>query len=237
MTVYVFDMDGTLTPPRLPMTSDFAVAFKPWLANHIAYIATGSDFKKVEEQLGADVIDAFTGIYCAMGNQLRRGHDIVYQKNFQLSDELHQDLEYFRKTSAYPGPFFDNYIEERVGMVNFSVLGRNCPYDERIRYQQWDQVNGERNAIRETLTQKYPQLEISVGGSISIDITPVGCGKGQIAHYVRDAYPDEHIVFMGDRTFPGGNDHELAAALSLLPDTETIQVEGPEAVLTYLKQH
>ena len=237
MTVYLFDMDGTLTPPRLPMTSEFATPFKLWLSNHTAYIATGSDFKKVEEQLSPDVIEAFTGIYCAMGNQLRRGHDIVYQKNFKISDDLRQDLEHFRATSAYPGPFFDNYIEERVGMVNFSVLGRNCPYEERNRYQIWDQVHGERNSIRDTLTEKYPELEISVGGSISIDITPIGCGKGQIAHYVRDAYPDEHIVFMGDRTFPGGNDYELAVALSQLSNTETVQVPGPEAVITYLHLH
>lgn len=92
------------------------------------------------------------------------------------------------------------------------------------------QRNGERLAIHSELSAKYPYLEISVGGSISIDITPVGCGKGQIAQHVRNAYPDENIVFMGDRTLPGGNDHELAMALTLLADTETIQVSGPEAV-------
>lgn len=44
-------MDGTLTPPRLPMTEDFADTFVPWLAHHKAFIATGSDFAKVMEQL------------------------------------------------------------------------------------------------------------------------------------------------------------------------------------------
>ncbi len=178
MTVYLFDMDGTLTPPRLPMTEDFAETFVPWLAHHKAFIATGSDFAKVKEQLPDSVINAFSGIYCAMGNQLRRGHEIVYQKNFKLSDELREDLERFRATSRYPGPFFENYIEERVGMVNFSVLGRNCPYEERNRYQAWDRENGERLSIHSELSAKYPCLEISVGGSISIDITPAGCGKG-----------------------------------------------------------
>lgn len=169
-----------------------------------------------------------------MGNQLRRGHEIVYQKNFKLSDELREDLERFRATSRYPGPFFENYIEERVGMVNFSVLGRNCPYEERNRYQAWDRENGERLSIHSELSAKYPCLEISVGGSISIDITPAGCGKGQIAQHVRNAYPDEKIVFMGDRTLPGGNDHELAMALTVLADTKTIQVSGPEAVINEL---
>lgn len=232
MTVYLFDMEGTLTPPRLPMTEDFADTFVPWLAHHKAFIATGSDFAKVMEQLPDSVINAFSGIYCAMGNQLRQGHEIVYQKDFKLSDDLREGA--FPAISKYPGPFFDNYIEERVGMVNFSVLGRNCPYEERNRYQIWDRENGERLAIHSELSAKYPYLEISVGGSISIDITPVGCGKGQIAQHVRNAYPDENIVFMGDRTLPGGNDHELAMALTLLADTETIQVSGPEAVINEL---
>ena len=96
MTVYLFDMDGTLTPPRLPMTEDFADTFVPWLAHHKAFIATGSDFAKVMEQLPDSVINAFSGIYCAMGNQLRQGHEIVYQKDFKLSDDLREDLERFR---------------------------------------------------------------------------------------------------------------------------------------------
>lgn len=95
MTVYLFDMDGTLTPPRLPMTEDFAEIFVPWLAHHKAFIATGSDFAKVMEQLPDSVINAFSGIYCAMGNQLRRGHEIVYQKDFKISDDLRDDLERF----------------------------------------------------------------------------------------------------------------------------------------------
>lgn len=104
------------------------------------------------EQLPDSVINAFSGIYCAMGNQLRQGHEIVYQKDFKLSDDLREDLERFRAISKYPGPFFDNYIEERVGMVNFSVLGRNCPYEERNRYQIWDRENGERLAIHSELS-------------------------------------------------------------------------------------
>ena len=38
MTKYLFDMDGTLTPPRLPMTEDFADAFVPWLSIHCDWI-------------------------------------------------------------------------------------------------------------------------------------------------------------------------------------------------------
>lgn len=224
-------MDGTLTAPRVPMDKDFARLFIKWLKIHKAYIATGSDFIKVEEQLPENVIESFTGIFCSMGNQLRHGYEIIYQNEFLLSDELRNDLEFFRKTSKFPGPFYSNYIEERTGMVNFSVLGRNCPYEERERYKRWDSNNKERRSIQTFLQEKYPNLEISVGGSISIDITPIGHGKGQIASAVRQKHPNEKIIFFGDKTFEGGNDYELAQALRAIPNTTTIQVDGPEVVL------
>ena len=39
MAVYVFDMDGTLTPARLPMTAEFAIHFYEWQKNHKSFIA------------------------------------------------------------------------------------------------------------------------------------------------------------------------------------------------------
>ena len=36
MTIYIFDMDGTLTPARKPMTEDFKTEFLPWLKKHTA---------------------------------------------------------------------------------------------------------------------------------------------------------------------------------------------------------
>ena len=209
-SIYVFDMDGTLTPARLPMTAGFALKFEEWQKTHCSFIATGSDYLKVQEQLPIDVINAFTGIYCSMGNVLISQGNVVHQNEFIEPTELISDLEAFRKNTQYTGPLFDNFVERRVGMINFSVLGRNCPYAERDRYKAWDDIAKERIGIQAILQKKYPELEITVGGSISIDITPQGRGKGQIAHQLRERYPDRQIVFFGDKTFSGGNDYELA---------------------------
>ena len=235
MTLYVFDMDGTLTPARLPMTVEFAVRFYEWQKTHKSFIATGSDYTKVEEQLPPSVINGFTGIYCSMGNVLKAQGQIVYQKDFTPSPLLLERLEGFRANTAYPGPLFDNYIENRIGMVNFSVLGRNCPYTERERYCAWDSAHHERATIQQKLLQEFPDLDIAVGGSVSMDITPKGCGKEQIALHLRETYPDEGIIFFGDRTFKGGNDYELAQALAALPATKTVQVNNPDFVLAYLE--
>lgn len=234
MTIYVFDLDGTLTPPRLPMQPDFTAKFLPWLNTHTAFIATGSNLAKVSEQMDAQTLNAFSGIYCSMGNEFWRGGKYVYQNTFTPDKALLNKLEEFRQNTAYSYTLYPNYIELRTGMLNFSVLGRDCPYEERLRYQKWDSEHHERLHIKEVLEQEFPKYEFSVGGSISIDINPCGCSKAQIAGKLRQSYPEEKIVFFGDRTLQGGNDYELAEALRQLPNTKIVQVNGPEDVLTSL---
>lgn len=234
MTIYVFDLDGTLTPPRLPMQSEFTAKFLPWLNTHAAFIATGSNLAKVSEQMDAQTLNAFSGIYCSMGNEFWRGGKYVYQNTFTPDTHLMAKLEEFRQNTAYPHTLYPNYIELRAGMLNFSVLGRDCPYEERLRYQKWDAEHHERLQIKKVLEHEFPKYEFSVGGSISIDINPCGCSKAQIAGKLRQNYPDEKIVFFGDRTMQGGNDFELAEALRRLPNTKIVQVNKPEDVLISL---
>ena len=237
MAIYVFDMDGTLTPARLPMTAEFAINFYEWQKTHKSFIATGSDYKKVEEQLPVSIIRSFTGIYSSMGNILTAQNSIIYQNNFTPSKRLIEKLEGFRRTTKYPCQLYPKYIEERIGMVNFSVLGRDCPYSERERYSLWDKHEQERQQIANELRIEFPEYDIAVGGSISMDITPKGYGKEQIAQHLRKTYPSEKIIFFGDKTFEGGNDYELAEALRQLNNTIVVQVDNPEDVLTYLKNN
>ena len=229
-------MDGTLTPARKPMTPQFAEEFMPWLKSHIAFIATGSDYKKVCEQLPKKIIDEFDGIYCSMGNTLYKGNELLYRKDIEYNNKLLADLEEFRKTTKYPNQLFNNYIEKRIGMINFSVIGRDCPYEEREKYTAWDKVNKERLHIQNILKEKYPAYDFECGGNISLDIIPKGCGKGQIAYHLREKYPNDKIIFLGDRTYEGGNDYALAAELLKMENTEVVQVENPDEVLNYLKK-
>lgn len=235
MTIYVFDMDGTLTPARKPMETMFAARFLPWLNKNKAYIATGSDFVKVEEQMPREVIDAFTGIFCSMGNVLWQKGKVVYNRDFEPEEELIADLERFRADTKYPFTLYPNYIEKRIGALNFCTLGRNCPYEAREKYAAWDSENKERLIIQKVLSEKYLAYDFSLGGAVSIDIVKKGCGKGQIAKELREISPNEEIVFFGDRTFDGGNDYELACALREYKNTKVVQVDTPQDVLEYLK--
>ncbi|MDR0556138.1 MAG: HAD-IIB family hydrolase [Holosporaceae bacterium] len=235
-TVFLADMDGTLTPARLPMTKNFAVYFEKFIANKLFYIVSGSDYGKILEQLPANIVEKITGIYASMGNEFYEKGKLIYKNEFVPEESLLEKLEYYRRVTKYPFELYPNYLEKRCGMVNFSVLGRNCSHEERVRYNKWDKKNGEREEIARELSAAYPKYDISLGGEISIDIVPYGSGKDQVANRLRAIYKREKIVFFGDRTENGGNDYSIAQRLLALGNAEVVPVCGSEDVLRILRE-
>ena len=69
-----------------------------------------------------------------------------------------------------------------------------------------------------------------------MDITPKGCGKEQVATKLRAQFPDEKIIFFGDKTFEGGNDYSLAVAVLELGNSSVVQVSGPDETKEVLKK-
>ncbi len=236
MNIYIFDMDGTLTPARQKMSPDFAKRFVPWVKSHIAYLAAGSNYEKIVEQIPGDAVGTgFSGIYSSMGNVFHEKGKEIYRNQIMLKKELLQTLEWYRKNTAYKGKLYGNYMELRPGMLNFSVLGRNCPFAERAKYNEWDNKHHERESVVKEVNSKFPEYEASLGGKISVDIVMKGGGKEQIATKIRERHPEDKIIFIGDRTEKGGNDYALAEALRNMENTEIVAVNSPDDVLDYLK--
>ena len=55
--VYIFDVDGTLTPSRRPMTDDFENFFFKWATRNTFYLVSGSDLDKIKEQVPDYILD------------------------------------------------------------------------------------------------------------------------------------------------------------------------------------
>ncbi|MDR2067842.1 MAG: HAD-IIB family hydrolase [Holosporaceae bacterium] len=233
-TVFAADMDGTLTPARLPMTKEFVEFFSNFLKGKIFYIVSGSDYKKILEQVPEKILSRISGIFSSLGNEFYVNGELVYQNNFEPEEIMLERLENYRRNSAYPFELFPNYIEIRVGMINFSVLGRDCPQSERDRYFLWDKQNGERKKIADDLSRDCPAYDISIGGNISIDVVPKGFGKEQVANRLRKIYPNEKIIFLGDRIKTGGNDYAIAQRLLALGNAEIFAVDGPDDAMRIL---
>ncbi|MDO4974975.1 MAG: HAD-IIB family hydrolase [Alphaproteobacteria bacterium] len=233
--VFLSDMDGTLTPSRQSMTPEFEKDFNELITDTHFYIVTGSDIEKIKEQIPENVMKKLTGIFASMGNEFYVNGERISKNEFIPEESLIKKLEDYVENTRYPYPLFPNHIEKRCGMVNFCVVGRECPLEERFRYQNWDKENGERKSIAIELAKIYPQYSFEIGGAISIDIVPNGFGKVQVADKLREMYQREKIIFFGDRTEQGGNDYEVAERLLELGNSEIVTVQEPNDVLEYLK--
>ena len=204
---FAFDVDGTLTPSRQRIDAEFAKWFLTFAKENTVYLVSGSDYAKTLEQLGTEICEGVAGVYSCAGNALYvKGHQ-VYANSFDLTVDELQFLENLLELSAYPERT-GQHIEMRLGLCNFSIVGRGANIEQRKAYVRYDTAINERNNLAELITFRFPRLEATVAGETGIDIYLKGKDKSQIANDIKP------FVFFGDKTEPGGNDH----AISLVAD-------------------
>ena len=201
--IYIFDVDGTLTPSRNPMDKDFKDFFKKFIKKKRVWLISGSDKDKTIEQVGEDIWTSVERVYQSSGNQLWVKGELKYQYEFKTEDYLRELLKMFLDKSEYPHRY-GNHIEERPGALNFSVVGRDCTQEQREHYAKWDDKHQERKDFAWEIKERYPWLDAVVGGEISIDIYEKFKDKGQIVKDIRGKFE-----FFGDRLYPGGNDFAI----------------------------
>ena len=228
--IFMFDIDGTLTPSRLMMTKEFAKFFDKWSNKNKYYLVTGSDLDKTKEQLPIAYIDRAEAIFTCCGNQMWRDNELIYDNKFELSTKLKNSLEVVLMSSPYPHRY-GNHIEDRGSMVNFSIVGRNCTQEQREDFFKWDNEKGERKKISTFLKHKFKDLDAVLGGQISIDIYPKGMDKSQIIKHI----DFNECIFIGDRTEKGGNDYPLAKLMEETNNCKYFQTEGPEQTMEILQ--
>ena len=209
MNKFIFDVDGTLTPSRGIIDIHFKMFFNTFCLDNDVYLVTGSDKPKTIEQIGEDTYILCKRVYQCSGSDVWDGDTNILKSGWTLPDLARTFLiscEYESLFSLRTG----NHIEQRSGMVNFSVVGRNANAEQRAKYVEYDTVKNERINIASAFNIMFPDLQATVGGDTGIDIAPRGADKSQI---LRDFKEDDTIHFYGDAMFNDGNDKPLADVL------------------------
>jgi phosphomannomutase len=206
---FIFDVDGTLTPSRGIIDIHFKMFFNTFCLDNDVYLVTGSDKPKTIEQIGEDTYILCKRVYQCSGSDVWDGDTNILKSGWTLPDLART----FLISCEYESPFSlrtGNHIEQRSGMVNFSVVGRNANAEQRAKYVEYDTVKNERINIASAFNIMFPDLQATVGGDTGIDIAPRGADKSQI---LRDFKEDDTIHFYGDAMFDDGNDKPLSDVL------------------------
>ncbi|KAL0617432.1 Phosphomannomutase 2 [Plecturocebus cupreus] len=222
----LFDVDGTLTAPR--QSPDYFVAndccifllkiqkitkemddFLQKLRQKIKIgVVGGSDFEKVQEQLGNDVLEKYDYVFPENGLVAYKDGKLLCKQNIQshLGEALIQDLinyclSYIAKIKLPKKR--GTFIEFRNGMLNVSPIGRSCSQEERIEFYELDKKENIRQKFVSDLQKEFAGrgLTFSIGGQISFDVFPDGWDKRYcLRHVESDGYKTIH--FFGDKTMP-----------------------------------
>ena len=208
---YIFDVDGTLTPSRQKIDSEFLNFLLNFAKQNDVYLVTGSDRPKTIEQIGKELYFACQRVYNCSGSDVYEKDILIYRDEWTLPSDAEEFLIDELHHSKFPVRT-GNHIERRPGGVNFSVLGRGSEVilEEREEYVKWDINTEERKSIAERFKKRFPEIGCQIGGQTGLDISPLGCDKSQI---LRDFKPIDLIYFFGDKLKEGENDYPLGHAI------------------------
>jgi len=234
--IALFDVDGTLTPARKEVDPAVVEFLKDLRQKITIGFVGGSDLSKQLEQLGPNVLEMFDFSFAENGLTAYKGADLIAQQSFSkhLGEEnikrLLNWILHYLSTIDIPikrGTF----IEFRAGMLNVSPIGRNCSQEERDDFEKFDKGAAIRTTMVAAMQKEFKDLKLtfSIGGQISFDIFPEGWDKRYALQYVTGF---DEIHFFGDKTFKGGNDHEI------FEDERTIghTVTSPENTMELCKE-
>ena len=207
--IFIFDVDGTLTPSRRRMNKHFALWFSHFCDKHTVHLVTGSDRLKTIEQIGEYIYFKCKSVYQCSGNEVWSEGRITSSSEWTLPEDAHEWLSIKLIESDF-SIRSGLHFEHRTGMCNFSIVGRNADRQQRAAYVRYEEENGERGHIAQGFNKLFPELQATVGGETGIDIAPRGSDKSQI---LRDFNESDSIHFYGDAMHDDGNDYPLAHAL------------------------
>lgn len=223
--IYLFDVDGTLTKSREPISSEHYHFMCRFMQEHMCYLVSGSTYQMIIEQVGA-LVDQAVLVFGCQGNEIYEKGVCVHKYNWVRKD-LEELLEFLLKGSGWDRKM-GNHIVRRPGMYNFSIPGRSADMDTRKDYVEYERVNKERPVFKRLIESVYCDLEVSIGGQTSIDISPQGKDKGQVVDWLFN----HNVRFFGDKCQPGGNDHPL---VKILGERNCTQVRGPDETYSILR--
>ncbi|CAN5349737.1 HAD-IIB family hydrolase [soil metagenome] len=217
-----FDLDGTLAQSKQPIADSMGKLLAELLAVVDVAVISGGDWPQFEKQViarlpkSADVKRLY--IMPTTGSKLYRATDgkwsAVYADNFTKEEgqKIRAALDKAVSDAGLKGEkIWGEQIEDRGSQITFSGLGQEAPLDAKSK---WDPDQKKRQALQTTLRKALPDLSINTGGATSVDITQKGVDKAYAMHRLakESGVAVKDMLFMGDATYPGGNDAPVPEA-------------------------
>lgn len=213
--IVLFDVDGTLTAPRKVITEEMSQFMTQVQQTVTSGLVGGSDLKKIPEQMGGmDAVMKYDYVFSENGLVAHKKGSFLAKEsiqNYMGEEKLQRFINFaLRYMSELTLPVKrGTFIEFRTGLINVCPVGRSCSQEERDQFGEYDKVHNIRKKFVAKLQEEFPDMGLvfSIGGQISFDVFPKGWDKTYCLRFIEKDFKNIH--FFGDKTAPGGNDHEI----------------------------
>jgi phosphomannomutase len=228
--IVLFDMDGTLTPPRKELDRDLIPALRELAKISEIGIVTGSDHNYVLQQMGLlmenseiryklHILPCNGTKYYPPPQDASHKHELTFEKNMreelgelQFSTIMRFILQRQSQLHLYNIPMTGHFINYRGSMINWCPIGRNATSIDRERFMEFDKPDSgfrmdEINSFIKFLVRKQLKdiIQIKLGGETSFDIYPKGWDKT----FALQHFEGYQCWFVGDRCGENGNDQTI----------------------------
>lgn len=245
--IIAFDVDGTLTVSKSPITKDMVDLLKKLAQERTVVAISGGSFMQFKTQYlplffqDDSFIPFIHNLVLLPTSGSQRYEYDQTQKDWVMTDKEPLPDAVKEKAKKLLQGIIDSglydiprnpigaIIEDRDTQITFTPNGQQAPIAIK---RLWDPDRKKREKIRETIAPELPEVDILINGSSSIDILPKGFNKAVGLGRLLDklGLQKSDMVFIGDALFPGGNDYSVHEA-----GIETIEVKGPDDTASIIK--
>ncbi|MGA8841156.1 MAG: HAD-IIB family hydrolase [Candidatus Aquilonibacter sp.] len=231
-SLIVFDLDGTLAKSKSALDDEMAALLERLMVVVKVAIISGGDLPQFQTQVidrlppGSNMANlsllptSGTKFYTYDG-QWRKlyAEDLSDAERHTIEDALEKAVA---QAGVQPAQTWGERIEDRGTQITYSALGQQAPLEAK---ETWDPDFAKRKEIQTILEGTLPNFSVRLGGTTSIDVTRPGIDKAYGIHKLRDVLhiPIQHMLYVGDAIFPGGNDYAALQA-----GVDCIAVRDPE---------
>ena len=210
-----FDLDGTLTQHKSPMSPEIRATLDALRARGYALLMVGAGscarIARQMEEYPIDILGNY-GMQYAEWDPAARAHRTVADERRPCDREgVLRRANAFRAKHGLTDFAGDSVEFHDSGVVTFALLGTKAAAPDKLAF---DPGRSRRRALYAEVCALFPDFKVFVGGSSSFDMAPAPFDKAYALSRLCGArgIAKDEVLYVGDDYGPGGNDESVLLA-------------------------